>query len=136
MGGVSLTKGRVVSFGPVMREICDQLESDIANWFAASDLPFGCIHLVIRLGATAEKLPQYQAVDALHNELPVSFVASMDDLQSLDRAALKVALLEVCARTLEDIGRRYSAPLPEHLHHNHLVKGSYQIKSRGGSDLE
>lgn len=116
MGGAALVEGRVRrDLGPVMREVCDELESDVARWFESAQMPFRCIHVIVRLGTKAESTPHYGPVDAGHSELPVAIVLSFETINAMSQSALKASLLDLTARVFQEVSEQFASPLPDRM---------------------
>ena len=110
IGGVGLVRGRVRDSGPVMVEICDELEPLLRESGYSDSAPFRTVSLVLRFGNEKNLEPEYGPVDKKHSELPVSVELEMGTLRRMSREAVKREFLTATLSILIDVARRYDLP--------------------------
>jgi len=113
IGGVGLVKGRVRLAGPVMREICDELEPALQRVKFTDHGPFHTISMIVRFGEKTRLAPEFEPLNRKYSELPVSVELPMDELRVLRRPQLKDRLLEATHQVLEAAAEKYGLPYEE-----------------------
>ncbi len=118
IGGVGLVRGRVRDAGPVMVEICNELEPLLRESGYSDSAPFKTVSLILRFGAQSKLDPEYGALDRRHSELPVSVELEMGKLRRMGREDVKREFLLATLSVLVDVAQRYGLPqdgLPDRL---------------------
>ena len=113
IGGVGLVKGRVKLAGPVMREICDELEPSLQRVKFTENMPFRTISMIVRFGEQTRLTPEFEPLNRRHSDLPVSVELPMEELRGLKRPQLKERLLEATYQVLEATAEKYDLPYKE-----------------------
>jgi hypothetical protein len=107
IGGVSLIKGRVKQAGPVMKEICDEVEPILKEIGFVDDAPFKTVSLIIRFGEKVDLTPDYGPIDKRHKELPVAVEMELASLRVASSDVVKKALLKATVDVLIDVAKKY-----------------------------
>lgn len=110
IGGVSLVKGRVKEAGPVMREICDELEPMLNNMGFLDNAPFKTISMIIRFGERNNLTPQYDPINKRHSELPVAVELELASLRTASKEVVKSAFVTATIDVLLDVSEKYGLP--------------------------
>lgn len=110
IGGVGLVKGRVRNAGAVMVEICDELEPILRDGYYCQRAPFQTVSLIIRFGSRQNLDPEYQPIDNIHSELPMSVELEMEVLKTMDRDQLKRLFLVATLKALIHAGHEFDLP--------------------------
>ena len=113
IGGSGLVKGRVRLAGPVMREICDELEPALIASSFTEKAPFRTVSLILRFGEQTLLDPVYEPVDRRHSELPVAVELPMSELRTAKRDDLKQRFFDATLRVLADVARKYNLPFED-----------------------
>lgn len=113
IGGVGLVKGNTSRAGPVMREVCDELEPALLESSFIDSAPFKTISLIVRFGERERLDAEYYAIDSRHSELPVSVELPMSVLRAESADSLKRRILSISLSVLEDVSRKYNLPYKE-----------------------
>ena len=110
IGGVSLVKGRVKEAGPVMREICDELEPLLQDMEFLDKAPFKTISMIIRFGKKNDLTPQYDPINKRHSELPVAVELQLAGLRTANKDEVKAAFVTATIDVLLDVSEKYGLP--------------------------
>ena len=110
IGGVGLVKGRVRDAGPIMVEICNELEPALREACFTRDAPFRTISLILRFGHKRCLVPEYDPVDDVHSELPVVVELEMRALRQMTRDDLKREFLIATLEALVHAARNFNLP--------------------------
>jgi hypothetical protein len=110
IGGVALVKGRVPNAGPVMVEICDELEPVLCEGCYTRNAPFETVSLILRFGTRRCFIPEYRPVDKSHKELPVSVELEMEALRRMNPAELKREFTVATLEALIHAGHKFNLP--------------------------
>ena len=113
IGGVGLVRGRVRDAGPVMVEICDELEPHLNEIGFTDSAPFRTVSLILRFGEKEDLSPEYSRIDRRHQELPVAVELPMEVLRKAKRDELKQLFRAATMATLIDVGRKYDLPVTD-----------------------
>ena len=105
-----MVRGRVRDSGPVMVEICDELEPLLRESGYSDSAPFRTVSLVLRFGNEKNLEPEYGPIDRKHSELAVSVELEMGTLRRMSREAVRREFLTATLSVLVDVGRRYGLP--------------------------
>ena len=110
IGGVGLVRGRVRDAGPVMVEICDELEPVLRGGGYSEQAPFRTVSLILKFGTKKSLIPEYGSLDKKHCELPVSVELEMRALRRMPREDVKKEFLIATLSVLVDVAQRYGLP--------------------------
>ncbi len=110
IGGVSLVRGRVREAGPVMREICDELEPMLQGIGFLDKAPFKTISMIIRFGEKDDLTPQYDRINARHSELLVGVELELSGLRTASKDVVKAAFVTATIDVLLDVSEKYGLP--------------------------
>ncbi|KJG37390.1 hypothetical protein UA32_12820 [Photobacterium angustum] len=110
IGGVSLMKGRVKEAGPVMREICDELEPMLQDIGFLNEAPFKTISMIICFGEKDDLTPQYDPINKRHSELPVGVELELAGLRTASKDVVKAAFVTATIDVLLDVSEKYGLP--------------------------
>lgn len=110
IGGVSLIKGRVREAGPVMKEICDDLEPLLNEIGFVDNAPFNTISMIIRFGGKTDLNPDYKPINKNFGELPVAIEMELSGLRVASRDVVKNAFMMAVVDILLDVAKKYSLP--------------------------
>ena len=110
IGGVGLVRGRVRDSGPVMVEICDELEPLLRECGYSKSAPFKTVSLILRFGTQRKLEPEYGPLDRRHSELPVSVELEMGKLRRMSREEVKRDFMIATLAILVDVAQRYGLP--------------------------
>ncbi|WP_419227318.1 Imm39 family immunity protein [Alteromonas sp. OM2203] len=110
IGGVSLIKGRVKEAGPVMKEICDELEPLLQDIGFVDSAPFKTVSMIIRFGEKTDLTPEYEAINKRYNELPVAVEMELAEFRVASKDVVKSAFVKATIDVLLDIAKKYDLP--------------------------
>jgi hypothetical protein len=113
IGGVGLVPGNLRSVGPVLADVCNNLEPILIETRYLREAPFKTISVVFRFGDQADRTPEYAAIDRHHEELPVAIYFRMDEARRAKRHELRNAIELATLNMLVDIGKRYRLPIEQ-----------------------
>jgi hypothetical protein len=110
IGGAGLVKGRVRDAGPIMVEICNELEPVLREGYFTRSAPFQTVSLILRFGTRRCLIPEYRPVDKSHNELPLSVELEMQTLREMNRDELKHEFMVATLESLIHAGNKFMLP--------------------------
>ncbi len=111
LGGASLTAARLNRhFMPVMCEVNEELESEIAAIDFLKGAPFKWIGLILRFGLVNEDVPHYQRINKKYGDMPVAIELDTHELRNASRDELKEKFLMATLKTLVDVAKKYNLP--------------------------
>lgn len=110
IGGVGLVKGRVRDAGPVMVEICNELEPILREGCFTRNTPFQTVSLILRFGTRRCLTPEYRPVDKSHDELPVSVELEMQAIKEMNHDELKREFMVATLEALIHVGHKFKLP--------------------------
>ena len=107
VGGVSLVKGRVRDAGPVMVEICNELEPILREECFTRNASFQTISLILRFGTRRCLSPEYRPINKSHDELPISVELEMQAIKEMTRDELKREFMVAVLEALIHVGHKF-----------------------------
>lgn len=110
IGGVGSVKGRVRDAGPVMVEICNELEPMLREECFTRNAPFQTISLILRFGTQRFVTPEYRPIDKSHDELPMSVELAMQALKEMNRDELRREFMVATLEALIHAGHKFELP--------------------------
>lgn len=110
IGGVYQQPGRVKSVGPLMVEICNELEPHLQRNKYVDLAPFEVVSLIFRFGKEDSFEPEIGSISKAHNELPVAITFDVERLKTLDLQNLRNEFRLATIDVLCDIAANYDLP--------------------------
>ena len=110
IGGVYQQPGKLRLAGPLMLEICNELEPQLQRNNYVDPAPFKVVSLIFRFGKEDCFDPEIGKINKAHDELPVAITFDVGRLKTMGREKLlhefRLATIEV----LCDVAANYDLP--------------------------
>lgn len=110
VGAVALKKGRLPGGTQAILAARNWLEQALEQHKFLENAPFRTVSLILRYGDRDDLNPEFGALDARNNELPVSVEMSLTRLKALSSSQLEHEFRMVMIEVLCDVAANYDLP--------------------------